>query len=116
MRIVEKPWGREIWWAHLDGKYLGKILEIKEGNQLSLQYHQIKEETIYVLKGSLTLLCTHHRDGQIKKEILEEGEMFHIPPLSVHRFAAENGDVTLVEVSTDFPDDVVRLEDDYNRS
>jgi len=115
MKIIEKPWGREIWWAHVNTKYLGKILEIKNGHQLSLQYHQIKEETIYVLKGSLTLFHAEQRSGQIKKEVLVEGETFHVRPLAIHRFAAETGDVTLIEVSTDFPEDVVRLEDDYNR-
>ena len=55
MKTVEKPWGREIWWAHAKGKYMGKTLEIKDGHRLSLQYHNDKDETIYVLKGRLTL-------------------------------------------------------------
>ena len=115
MKIVDKPWGREIWWAHAEGKYMGKTLEIKDGHKLSLQYHNIKDETIYVLKGKLTLFHSRHRDGQIKKEVLSEGDTYRVRPLTIHRFAAESGDVTLLEVSTDYPDDVVRLEDDYDR-
>ena len=115
MKIVDKPWGREIWWAHAKGLYMGKTLEIKNGHKLSLQYHKEKDETIYVLKGELTLVYSEVRDGEIKECILEEGESYRVRPYSVHRFVANRGDVTLLEVSTDYPDDVVRLEDEYGR-
>ncbi len=115
MKTVEKPWGKEVWWAHAKGKYMGKTLEIKDGNRLSLQLHREKDETIYVLSGRLTLFYSESRDGQLKETILEEGEAFRVRPFMVHRFSAQHGDVTLLEVSTDFPNDVVRLEDDYNR-
>ena len=55
MKVVDKPWGREIWWAHAKDKYMGKILEINAGERLSLQFHIDKDETIYVTKGSLKL-------------------------------------------------------------
>ena len=115
MKIVDKPWGREIWWAHAKGKYMGKTLEISDGHRLSLQLHREKDETIYVLSGRLTLFYSKEKDGKLDEVILEEGEAFRVRPLTVHRFAAEHGDVTLLEVSTDFPNDVVRIEDDYSR-
>lgn len=116
MNVVEKPWGREVWWAHAKGKYMGKLLEINNGHKLSLQYHNLKDETIYVLSGTLTLFYSERRDGELKEIKLKEGESFRVRPYTVHRFGAEDGNVTLLEVSTDYPDDVVRLEDDYNRS
>ena len=114
--IVNKPWGREIWWAHAKGLYMGKLLEINDGHKLSLQYHDTKDETIYVLSGMLSLFYSESRDGALKEMILKEGESFRVRPYTIHRFAAEHGDVTLLEVSTDYPDDVVRLEDDYDRT
>jgi len=115
MKVVDKPWGSEIWWAHSKGKYMGKIINIKEGHRLSLQYHTQKEETIYVLKGRLKLVYSATKDGEIKSCIMEEGESYHVYPHSVHRFESYKGDVTLLEVSTDHPEDVVRLADDYRR-
>lgn len=115
MKKVEKPWGSEIWWAHSKGKYMGKVLNIKQGHRLSLQYHTQKEETIYVLSGTLKLTYSATKDGEIKTCLLEEGESYHVYPMSVHRFEAHGGDVMLVEVSTDFPEDVVRISDDYRR-
>ena len=107
---VDKPWGHEIRWA-LNEKYIGKILYIKAGQQLSLQYHEVKDETIYVLKGDLIV-----KGSGEQVQILGEGESLRIQPLTVHRFCAPSThDVTLVEVSTPEIDDVVRLEDDYGR-
>lgn len=116
MKKVDKPWGNEIWWAHAKGKYMGKILNIKEGHRLSLQYHLEKEETIYILKGRLKLWYAEARNGEIKVCIMEEGESYHIYPMTVHRFEAFGGDCTILEVSTDHPEDVVRIEDDYRRT
>jgi mannose-6-phosphate isomerase len=115
MKKVDKPWGSEVWWAHAQGKYMGKILHVKKGHRLSLQYHTDKEETIYVLKGRLKLTYSVARDGELKQCFLEEGESYHVYPMTVHRFEAISEDVTLLEVSTDYPEDVVRIEDDYNR-
>jgi len=106
---IFKPWGREIRWAITD-KYLGKILHINPGHQLSLQYHEVKDESIYVLEGTLIV-----KDGE-RAVILEEGDSMRIQPGTVHRFCAPNGThVKLIEVSTPEIDDVVRLEDDYGR-
>ena len=116
MKIVTKPWGREVWWAHAKNKYMGKLLEINDGHKLSLQYHNIKDETIYVLSGTLSLFYSARKDGELKEMKLEEGESFRVIPHTIHRFATQDGDVTLLEVSTDHPEDVVRLEDDYDRN
>jgi len=106
---VEKPWGYEIRWA-ITEKYLGKILHINPGQQLSLQYHEVKDESIYVLEGTLIV------KDEVRASILEEGDSMRIQPGTVHRFCAPHSThVKLVEVSTPEIDDVVRLGDDYGR-
>ena len=114
-KIIEKPWGWEEIWADIPGKYLGKTLNINMKERLSLQYHENKEETIYVMRGVLVLHVKNKFTGNTKKIDLGPGECYHIPPKTVHRFSAEKGDVALCEVSTYYPFDVVRLEDDYDR-
>lgn len=112
-RRVEKPWGYEIIWAHA-GAYVGKLLHINAGHRLSYQYHQVKEETIYVLSGRLRL---HWAEGEGPAQIvdLEPGSVFHITPGLRHRFEAPE-DVELLEASTPELDDVVRLDDEYGRA
>jgi mannose-6-phosphate isomerase-like protein (cupin superfamily) len=113
MEKIEKPWGHEIIWAKTD-KYVGKILYIKEGHRLSKQYHRSKEETIMVIEGSI-LLEIGDEESMIRIS-LKEGMSEHITPGLIHRFSAVFGsDAKIVEVSTPELDDVVRLEDDYNR-
>lgn len=107
---VTKPWGYEIRWA-ITEKYLGKILHINAGHQLSLQYHEVKDESIYVLEGTLIV-----KDKE-RATILEEGDSMRIQPGTIHRFCAPNSThVKLIEVSTAEIDDVIRLEDDYDRA
>jgi hypothetical protein len=115
VKYVSKPWGHEEIWAHTD-KYVGKILYINPNSKLSLQYHNEKEETIRVLKGTLYL---HHAprgntDTIVSK--LVEGDVFHVLVGQVHRFEAREEAVELVEVSTTQLDDVVRIQDDYSRT
>ncbi len=110
---VEKPWGYELIWAHAAG-YVGKVLHINAGEALSYQFHRVKEETIYVLSGTLTLYVAEG-DDQPRKLCLSPGEAFHIYPGLRHRFEAEV-DVDLLEASTPELEDVVRLEDRYGRS
>lgn len=115
VKYVTKPWGHEEIWAHTP-KYVGKILYINPNSKLSLQYHNEKEETIRVLKGTLYL---HHEIKGNKELIvskLVEGDIHHVPVGTIHRFEAREEAVELVEVSTSQLDDVVRIEDDYNRS
>ena len=109
---INKPWGHEIIWSQCE-KFVGKILYIKKEHKLSRQYHVKKEETILVLSGKLLLEIG--KDKNIKNIILNEGESYHIIPGSVHRFSADFGNVKLAEVSTPEIDDVVRIEDEYNR-
>jgi mannose-6-phosphate isomerase len=113
MRTVEKPWGHEIIWAETDD-YVGKLLHINDNHRLSRQYHEVKEETIYVNSGTLTLEIGSKEFG-IKTLTLDTGTSYHVTPGTVHRFCACHGDVELMEVSTPHLDDVVRLEDDYRR-
>ena len=112
MRRVEKPWGHEEIWADCQ-KYAAKILHIRSGCRLSLQYHQKKEETIRVLAGEL-ILDIGVGPGSTT-QVLSPGDTFHVSPGVVHRFGAGESDVDLIEVSTPELDDVVRLEDDYDR-
>jgi mannose-6-phosphate isomerase-like protein (cupin superfamily) len=112
VKRVDKPWGFELIWAKAD-RYVGKLLHINAGEALSFQYHEVKEETIYVLHGALTL---HVARGDDEPSVMEltEGEVFHITPGLRHRFEAKV-EVELLEVSTPELDDVVRLEDRYGR-
>ena len=115
---VDKPWGHEVRWA-INNKYLGKILHINRSQKLSRQYHEIKDETIYVLQGILILELgrDESKNGQAEKiKVLETGESYRIKPGTIHRFCAPHErHVRLIEVSTPEIDDVVRLEDQYGR-
>ena len=110
---VEKPWGHELIWAHTD-RYVGKILHIKAGHALSLQYHQKKDETVHVLSGRMRFQ-TGAAGEELHDRILGPGESFHITPLLRHRMIAET-DCDILEASTPELDDVVRLEDRYGRT
>ncbi|HYC57755.1 MAG TPA: cupin domain-containing protein [Candidatus Binatia bacterium] len=112
-RRVDKPWGYELIWAHAE-RYVGKILHIDAGHALSYQFHQKKEETIYVLSGTLRL---HYSLDESAPNVIDlpPGSVFHIRPGLRHRFEAQ-ADVDLLEASTPELDDVVRLEDRYGRT
>ena len=112
MRRVEKPWGHEEIWAETEA-YLGKLLVIRAGHRLSLQHHVHKEETIRVAAGTMQLELEDD-DGVLRVHELGPGQSAHIRPGRKHRFSAVT-DVELYEVSTAFPDDVVRHSDDYGR-
>lgn len=112
-RRVEKPWGHELIWAETNA-YVGKVLHVKEGHALSLQYHMRKDETIHLLRGRMRFQVGNAVD-QLRDIDLEEGESFRIVPGTVHRMIALT-DVDILEASTPHLDDVVRLEDRYGRS
>ena len=112
IRRVPKPWGYELIFAKTD-RYVGKILHINKGEALSLQYHEMKEETLFVVDGELRL--TIEWDGDRREVPLRKGEAFHIPPHLIHRMTAVV-DTDVAEVSTPELDDVVRLEDRYGRA
>jgi mannose-6-phosphate isomerase len=110
--VVQKPWGHELIWAKTE-RYVGKILHIKAGEALSLQYHRVKDETLMVLSGRMQLI--HFEDGQEPRTtVLEAQQPFHVTPGLRHRMIAVT-DVDVLEVSTPELDDVVRLEDRYGR-
>ena len=112
MKIVEKSWGREIWVAHTE-KYALKIIEFKKGNRSSLQYHREKHEHIYVDDGVLEMEWENDQ-GQMEVLTLKSGDVVENKPGRKHRVKALE-DVRLIEVSTPQLDDVVRVEDDYDR-
>jgi len=113
MRRVEKPWGYELIWAHTD-RYVGKILHIRQGHALSLQYHRAKDETIYLQAGRMAF--EHFGDGEAPRVVeLRAGDAFHIAPGLRHRMTALE-DCDVLEASTPELDDVVRLEDRYGRA
>jgi mannose-6-phosphate isomerase len=111
MRKVPKPWGYELIFAETD-RYAGKILHIEPGHRLSLQYHERKDETLYVLSGEVYLSL--EVDGAMRETMLQAGESCRIRPGVRHRMRAE-GVCELVEVSSPELSDVVRLEDAYGR-
>ena len=113
-RIVEKPWGHEEIWAETE-RYVGKILHINPGHRLSLQYHRVKMETLYVLEGTLTVW---NDDDDRSYVICGPGSVYHVNPGQVHRFGADETEtkaIKVLEVSTPEIEDVVRLSDDYKR-
>lgn len=112
IKRVPKPWGYELIFAKTE-RYVGKILHINRGESLSLQYHEIKEETLFVVAGELKL--TIEVDGDRRDLNLRAGEAFHIVPRMIHRMEAIE-DTDVAEVSTPELDDVVRLEDRYGRT
>ena len=106
-RIVDKPWGREVWYAHTD-RYAGKVLEVEKGHILSLQKHLVKHETMLLQSGRMRFT--------LNDAVFEwlPGEVVSIPPGNVHRMEAME-DSVILEVSTPELDDLVRLEDRYGR-
>ena len=112
---IEKPWGYEIWWARTD-RYVGKILHVRKGESLSLQYHNVKEETIRIQSGRLMLeIGAAGAEGELRRVDMAPGDVMHITPRTVHRMTGLE-DCDVLEVSTPELDDVVRLEDRYGRA
>jgi mannose-6-phosphate isomerase-like protein (cupin superfamily) len=112
-RKVEKPWGHELIWAETE-QYVGKVLFVKAGESLSLQFHRIKDESWLVEAGRAKLELGSAGDAFLNEEVVGPGASFRFPPGTVHRVMALE-DTTIVEVSTPQLDDVVRLEDRYGR-
>lgn len=113
MRKVPKPWGYELIFAEND-RYAGKILHIEPGHLLSLQYHERKDETFYVLKGEVNL--TIEEQGRLREIRLQQGSAHRIQPGVRHRMRANGAACDLIEVSSPELDDVVRIEDAYGRA
>ncbi len=110
---VEKPWGWELIWA-LSEDYCGKLLFVKAGHALSLQFHREKDESWYVQEGRAQLELGAPGEAAPRTEVVGPGAAFRLRPGTVHRLRALE-DTTVLEVSTPHLDDVVRLEDEYGR-
>jgi len=112
---VEKPWGYELWWARTD-RYVGKLLHLRKGESLSLQYHRVKDETIMLQSGRLLFETgAKGEQGELRRIEMKPGDVFHITPGTLHRMTGIE-DCDIVEVSTPELDDVVRIEDRYGRA
>ena len=109
---VDKPWGYELRWARTD-RYVGKVIHVDAGHALSLQYHNVKDETILVWSGRM--LFEIEEGGQRVTHEMGPGDSVHVTPGTVHRMTAIE-DTDIFEVSTPELDDVVRLEDRYGRA
>ena len=111
-RKTEKPWGYELLFA-LTPKYAGKVIFVKKGHRLSLQYHEKKDETLYIYEGKASLDI--EEDGRMVSKEVCAGESIAVPPFTKHRLKAIE-DTTFLEASTPELEDVVRVEDDYGRA
>ncbi len=109
---VDKPWGFELLWAKTD-RYVGKIIHVNAGHALSLQYHNVKTETVYLASGRVR----YEIGDTVSRRVIDllPGDRLHIPAGTVHRVTALE-DADIFEVSTPEIDDVVRLEDRYGRA
>lgn len=113
VRHVPKPWGHETIWAHTD-RYVGKILHIKAGQALSVQYHERKDETVYLLNGEMKYWVQLPGDAELRDQALSTGQSFRITPGTIHYMEAVT-DCDVLEASTPELDDVVRIKDRYGR-
>ena len=111
-RRVEKPWGWELVWAETES-YVGKLLHVRAGQSLSLQYHEVKDEAWLVQEGRASLELGEV-GGELETVEIGPGDTFRYRPRTVHRVTAID-DLTVVEISTNHLDDVVRLDDRYGR-
>jgi mannose-6-phosphate isomerase-like protein (cupin superfamily) len=112
-RRVDKPWGWELVWAETE-QYVGKVLYVKAGESLSLQFHRIKDESWYVYSGRAKVELGDAGEAALKEEVVSAPASFRFRPGTVHRVTAIE-DTTIIEVSTPHLDDIVRLEDAYGR-
>jgi mannose-6-phosphate isomerase-like protein (cupin superfamily) len=112
-RRVEKPWGHELIWAETE-LYVGKILHVKAGEALSIQMHEVKDETLHLLSGEMILLAGPSPE-ELERVPFEEGDSFRVRPHTVHMIEAVT-DVDVLEASTAHLDDVVRFKDRYGRA
>lgn len=113
VRHVPKPWGHETIWAHTD-RYVGKILHITAGQALSVQYHERKDETVFLLQGEMNYWVQLPGDTELRDQRLTAGQSFRITPGTIHYMEAIT-DCDVLEASTPELDDVVRIKDRYGR-
>lgn len=112
-RRIEKPWGYELIWAQTD-EYVGKVVHVRAGEALSLQFHEEKDETLFLLRGQVTLEIGPGVNS-LQRVPIGEGDVFRIRPGVLHRVVAET-EVEILEASTPEMDDIIRVRDRYGRS
>lgn len=123
IKKVNKPWGHELWFEHDKCKFALKRIFIKAGNQISLQYHERKRESMLITSGDLTLFYKNNpgianqdiTNKEISTTAFSSLVGIHIEPLAIHRIKADT-DITIYEISTLDLDDVIRIQDDTNRN
>ena len=113
VRKIEKPWGYELIFAHTE-RYVGKILHVDPGQALSLQYHEVKDETLFLRSGEYELIV--EEEGELVHHTMRPGDAYRIRPNTRHRMISGPEGCDIIEVSTPELDDVVRLEDRYGRA
>ena len=113
VRHVPKPWGHETIWASNE-LYVGKILHVNAGQSLSVQYHNVKDETIYLLSGTLKYWVKLEGSDELEDVKLDAGQAYRITPRTIHYMEAVT-DCDVLEASTPHLDDIVRLKDRYGR-
>jgi len=112
MKIVSKPWGKEIW-LELNDKYCYKRIYINAGTRTSYQYHMNKLETNYIIEGEAEVWL-ENENGVVERKKMKKDDFFTVVPPKKHRVIALT-DIILQEVSTPEVDDVVRIDDDTDR-
>jgi NDP-sugar pyrophosphorylase family protein/mannose-6-phosphate isomerase-like protein (cupin superfamily) len=113
IKTVHKPWGKEEW-LELNDAYCYKRIYINEGYKTSYQYHNFKKETNYIIEGTAEIWLEND-EGVVEKKIMKAGEFFNVTPPKKHRVIAIT-DIILQEVSTPEVDDVIRINDEFNRT
>lgn len=113
MKVVTKPWGKEVW-LELNDKYCYKRIYIKSGTRTSYQYHNKKLETNYIISGEAEVWLEND-EGIVEKKSMKSDDFFTVLPGRKHRVIAKT-DIILQEVSTPEVDDVIRIEDDTQRN
>lgn len=112
-KVIIKPWGKEEILIKTDN-YVMKRITITQGNRMSLQYHENKEETVYVLSGTLIVW---HSEDLYDHDLFTPNATYHVKPNTVHRFGAPDcEDTIIIECSTPQLTDIIRLSDDYGRT
>src|SRR4051794_20705792 len=107
-RRVEKPWGYELIWAET-AEYIGKILHVRAGHSISLQYHEIKHESWLIHSGKAIIELSSGLDEELERIEAGPGDAFVYAPGTIHRLCAIE-DTDVIEASTPHLDDVVRVE------
>lgn len=114
VRRIEKPWGYELHWVREDAPYMGKVLHINEGARLSLQVHDQKQESWFIIAGKGAVIWQDNT-GEMVETVLEQGKGYSTKIGQKHRLKGLEGGCDILEVSTPEAGTTWRLEDDFAR-